>query len=116
MHPTNEGDFDYVNFATDYSKVAALVVSGESGYGKTWFAQNYIPQKLGKQNLALIYYCVDSDEGQRRIRSDPQGKEYMKACQFCMHSLIQGGYGNGEVYDSVSEVSMQYSSNRESGL
>ena len=47
----------------EFSKGAAIVVSGESGSGKTWFAKNQIPDDLGKENLALIYCSVDNNDG-----------------------------------------------------
>lgn len=111
--PMNEADLDLVKLVVDPSMGTALVVSGESGSGKTWFAQNYVPHKLGKQDLALIYHSLDSYDGYKRIHEDPQVKEYTMACHFSMCSLMDAGLGSGEVYDCVSKISMQYTCDRD---
>ena len=59
-----------IEFSRDASKGAAIVVSGESGSGKTWSAKNQIPDDLGKENLALIYCSVDDNDGHSAIKAD----------------------------------------------
>lgn len=46
VEPTERDDLSPIAFCSDYSKGSAIVVAGESGSGKTWFSQKYIPNKL----------------------------------------------------------------------
>ena len=56
-----QSELNNVNFPADRSKGAALVVTGESGSGKSWFAKNYKPYKFGPKSTALIYISLTDD-------------------------------------------------------
>ena len=114
VEPTNKDDLDSIVFHSDSSKASALIVSGESGSGKTWFAQKYIPNKLGKQDLALIYHTISDDDGHKLIKSDESLKNQKMACGHGMYHLIEVGRTNSDIYPCLSNLSMEYNTNRDS--
>jgi ABC-type ATPase with predicted acetyltransferase domain len=89
---------DNVNFPVDMSKGAALVVTGESGSGKSWFAKYFVPNKLGKQDPAHIYYTL-SDKDVANLLPENSDPMFRHACKVGMHHLDYMGMSDTPVYE-----------------
>jgi hypothetical protein len=111
--PFGGSDLNRIAFCSDSSKGSAIVVSGESGSGKTWFAQKYIPNKLGTQDLALIYCSIQDDDEYDRIKSDNTLKNQRMACEKGMRYLYDEKRSNCKVYECLSNLSMEYNKERD---
>jgi hypothetical protein len=93
------------------SKGAALVVTGESGSGKSWFAKYFVPNKLGKDDTAHIYYTL-SDEDVANFQPEKSDPTVRHACKVGMHHLDSMGMSSTPVYEYVSELSSRINSER----
>ena len=67
---------------------------------------------LGADNLALVYYSVQDNDGHREIIADDSIKKHSMACQKCMNYLAEVR-GEGRVYRCVSNLSMKYNKYRD---
>jgi len=110
-----EATKDKFYFPADLTKGQAVVISGESGSGKSWFAKKFLPKQL--DGASFIYHELgDTDPkskdkatpGAFRPRDEVLGFAYQRA----MKDLFTKGWRSTLVYEAVSELSRKNNKER----
>ena len=93
------------NFALDLTKSAAVVITGESGSGKSWFVKKWLPSM--HPNASFIYHELDDDDAKGFGDFQPKDERLENAYQNAMEDLGEIDKLDSEVYQAVNELSRQ---------
>ncbi|CAB9513469.1 expressed unknown protein [Seminavis robusta] len=100
-----------IAFNLDYSKGQALVITGESGAGKSWYAKRYLSRKFKD---ASFIYCELGDGG-ALSGYEPKDRVLSSACSHALGILHPRSYADptySDLLDAVSEVSRRNNDGR----
>jgi len=100
-----------VAFSLDYSKAQALVVVGESGAGKSWYAKKFLWRRF--EGASFIYCMLGDDIA--LSGHEPENPELLSACSLALGLLHRTVYEieNHKVwFDAVSEISRRNNKTR----
>lgn len=90
-----------VHFSADVTKCAAVVIAGESGSGKSWFAKNWLPNE--HPDAYFIYHELDDGDAKFDTHAeDPPDEALAFACHRAMIKLK--GYCDTPLYGFISAV------------
>lgn len=92
------------SFCTDPAKSKAVVIAGESGSGKSWFAKYHLPIKHPEANF--IYYEIDQQDvvdggWEENSCTDEFLSQILKKC---IQALVRRGFQGSVLFHAVCEL------------
>jgi ABC-type oligopeptide transport system ATPase subunit len=109
VHKKGGAVIETIQFPASLEKGSAIVITGESGCGKSWFAKKTIPSM--HPCASFLYYELDSGDIPTDI-FQPENKELGRLYQQSMKVLQANGGANAKVYDAISELSWRNNAKR----
>jgi hypothetical protein len=110
VHRKGGAAIETIQFPASLEKGSAIVIAGESGCGKSWFAKKTLPSM--HPCASFLYYELDSGDIPSEIFQEPENEELGRLYQQSMKVLQANGSANATVYDAISELSLRNNAKR----